>query len=412
MPDELEERASSARCRPMPPPGARRHASGRCGRRSRRCRRPPRRAGGAGGGCSCPPSPAPSPSCSAASRWPRPAAGCRWSAPPRTTTEPRARHPRAPIRPPCCPAARSRSRPRPAGRAWLATSAGAALHGRRLSALAVSPGAVWALEGSGRGLHAVGIPGGRPGFARRLPGTPVAAAWAPAGIRIAYVVRTPRRRPPVRHVRQRHARRSLSPPARRRPRRRAGAGTRRRSPTSAPTAAVMVHDVIDGATTPIPRGCGIRRAAAVAFAPYGGAARHRRPVGPRARRRHARATAAGCASTAAAPGLPKIAWLDPRQLVVGRGRRDHPLRRRPRGRRRRHAIVPGQVAGIAAAPGGRRIALALRDASGEVRVVEARTPRFSEASHAAAGLPRRCSTSGRGGRPGRPDLAVALRRGT
>ena len=33
-----------------------------------------------------------------------------------------------------------------------------------------------------------------------------------------------------------------------------------------------------------------------------------------------------------------------------------------------------------AAPGGRRIALALRDAGGRVRVVEARTPRFSEAS--------------------------------
>ena len=43
--------------------------------------------------------------------------------------------------------------------------------------------------------------------------------------------------------------------------------------------------------------------------------------------------------------------------------------------------VPGRVAGIAASPGGRRIALALRDASGAVRVVEARTPRFSEASY-------------------------------
>jgi hypothetical protein len=30
---------------------------------------------------------------------------------------------------------------------------------------------------------------------------------------------------------------------------------------------------------------------------------------------------------------------------------------------------------------GRRLALALREADGSVRVVEARTPRFSEASH-------------------------------
>ena len=42
--------------------------------------------------------------------------------------------------------------------------------------------------------------------------------------------------------------------------------------------------------------------------------------------------------------------------------------------------VPGRVAGLAAAPGGRRIAVALRDSDGTIRVVEAYTPRFSEDS--------------------------------
>jgi hypothetical protein len=39
------------------------------------------------------------------------------------------------------------------------------------------------------------------------------------------------------------------------------------------------------------------------------------------------------------------------------------------------------VVGLAAGDGGRRLALALRDADGGVRVVEARTPRFSSASY-------------------------------
>jgi hypothetical protein len=87
----------------------------------------------------------------------------------------------------------------------------------------------------------------------------------------------------------------------------------------------------------------------------------------------------GLCVTGPAGGVPRIAWLAPRQLVVGMGATIT-----------RYVVglaagadetnVPGRVAGIAASPGGRRIALALRDASGAVRVVEARTPRFSEAA--------------------------------
>jgi hypothetical protein len=77
-------------------------------------------------------------------------------------------------------------------------------------------------------------------------------------------------------------------------------------------------------------------------------------------------------------GVPKLAWLRPGQLVVGVG---HTLTRYAIGLGGSDVTdLPGQVAGVVAAPGGRRLALALRDTDGDVRVVEARTPRFSEAA--------------------------------
>ena len=76
------------------------------------------------------------------------------------------------------------------GRAWLATSAGASLHGRPLSALAVSPGAVNLIEAESRTLRAVHVPAGTTAFILNLDGTATAATWAPAGIRIAYAVHT------------------------------------------------------------------------------------------------------------------------------------------------------------------------------------------------------------------------------
>lgn len=263
------------------------------------------------------------------------------------------------------------------GRAWLATSAGTSLHGRRLSALAVSPGAVWALEGGRQGLHAVGIPEGQDGFARRLGGTPVAAVWAPAGIRIAYVLRTP------------GGDRLYDMYGNGRNAFLVAAHTTAQAPSwrwdsqafayIRADGTVMVHNAIDGATSALPRGCGLRRAAAVAFAPFGGLL----AIADRSGRvrvvdtlHHRR----GLCVTGAASDLPKIAWLAPRQLVVGMGATITRYVVGLAGGADR-TDVPGRVAGIAAAPGGRRIALALRDASGAVRVVEARTPRFSEASY-------------------------------
>jgi hypothetical protein len=261
------------------------------------------------------------------------------------------------------------------GRAWLVTSSGARLRAKPLSALAVSPGAINLLEGSGRVLVAVAASDGHIAFTRRVPGEPIAAAWAPAGIRIAYVVRTDEGdRLYDMYGNGRHA--FLVAP---------------RTDGAAPTwrwdslafafiradGTVMVHSVINGATSALARRCGLGRPADIAFAPFGGLlaiadrAGHVQVVDTL---HHARSR---CFQAGA--GMPKLAWLRPGQLLIGTGGTIVRLVFGLAGGAD-FTNAPGQVAGIVAAPGGHRIAVALRDASGRVRVVEARTPRFSEAS--------------------------------
>ena len=262
------------------------------------------------------------------------------------------------------------------GRAWLATSSGAHLHGKPLSALAVSPGAINLLEGSGRALVAVATADGHVAFTRHVPGEPIAAAWAPAGIRIAYVVRTGGgNRLYDMYGNGRHAFLVAA---------RTDGGTPTWRWDSLAFAyvrgdgTVMVHSVIDGTVSALPRRCDLGRPADIAFAPFGGLLAIADRAGHIAvvdTLHHGRSRCFDDGNAA----MPKLAWLRPGQLMVGAG----------------HAIVrlviglaggadvtdtPGQVAGLVAAPGGRRIAVALRDGSGHVRVVEARTPRFSEAS--------------------------------
>ena len=154
------------------------------------------------------------------------------------------------------------------GRVWLATSAGMSLHGRPLSALAVSPGAVYLLESQGGSMRAVHVPDGRTAFTRGLAGTAAAAAWAPAGIRIAYVVHTPAGNRLYdmwgngTHVHLVAAHTNGQAPS-----------WRWDSLVFAYIRAdgtVMVHDPNSGATSALAPGCGIRRPAAIAFAPFGG----------------------------------------------------------------------------------------------------------------------------------------------
>src|SRR5689334_2159438 len=193
------------------------------------------------------------------------------------------------------------------GRAWLVTSSGARLRDKQLSALAVSPGAVNLLEGSGSALVAVSAADGHIAFTRHVPGEPIAAAWAPAGIRIAYVVRTGGgNRLYDMYGNGRHT--FLVAP-------RTDGGTptwRWDSLAFAYVRAdgtVMVHSVIDGASSPLGRRCGLGRPADIAFAPFGGLL----AIADRAGHvqvsdtlHHGRIA---CFQTGGG-GMPKVAWLE------------------------------------------------------------------------------------------------------
>jgi hypothetical protein len=262
------------------------------------------------------------------------------------------------------------------GRVWMSASSGTTVHGAPATAYGLSPGAVWSIVGAEGSLHAVGVQQHGQGFSRAVAGTPVAAAWAPAGIRIAYVVRTP------------SGERLFDM---------YGNGTHdflvaRRVAAVAPSwrwdsqafayvtarGRVMVHNAIAGSTAPIPRACGVRHAAAVAYAPFGGLL--------------AIADAAGRVQIVdtlhrgpthcerGQPGAPSIAWVRPRQVIVGSGEAITRYDLYGRFAGADVTNVPGTVVGLAAGMDGRRLALALRDPVGDVRVVEARTPRFSSAA--------------------------------
>jgi len=74
------------------------------------------------------------------------------------------------------------------GRLWLATRAGAHVEGVGADTEALSPHAFYVAAGIGRSLVAM-APNGRRAWTHRTPGAVAAIAWAPSGLRIAYVVR-------------------------------------------------------------------------------------------------------------------------------------------------------------------------------------------------------------------------------
>jgi hypothetical protein len=263
------------------------------------------------------------------------------------------------------------------GRVWLSASSGTRLRGTPATAYELSPGAVWAILGTEGAVRAVGVQQHGQGFSRAVPGTPVAAAWAPAGIRIAYVVRTPRgNRLFDMYGNGTHnflVAPRVSPVA---------PSWRWDSQAFAYVSArgrVIVHNAIDGSTAAVPRTCGVRQAAAVAYAPFGGLL--------------AIADAAGRVQIVdtlhrgpthcerGQPGAPSIAWVRPRQVIVGSGEAITRYDLYGRFAGADVTNVPGTVAGLAAGMDGRRLALALRDPVGDVRVIEARTPRFSSAAY-------------------------------
>lgn len=74
------------------------------------------------------------------------------------------------------------------GRLWLSTSSGLRLEGLPVSAAELSPHAFYVAIGVGNSLVAM-APDGRRAWSHRTPGRVVAVAWAPSGLRIAYVAR-------------------------------------------------------------------------------------------------------------------------------------------------------------------------------------------------------------------------------
>ena len=231
----------------------------------------------------------------------------------------------------------------------------------RVAAFSASPGSLYAVEGRGATLRALEIHGQRVVWARRdLGGRPVAAVWSPFPIRIAYLLRTA----------SGYTVGDLW-----------GTGThpftvdRDAAPVTPAwrwdskalayvTAAgiVVVHDVIGGSDRPLGRACGIRRPAAIAFAPAGStlaiADRHGRvalvrPAGTRAPR-----------CLASGPGRPSLAWLGPNQLLAAAGTTLTRYGIAAAEAAARTVSTRRPIAGLDASPDGRRIAIVLGGAGG------------------------------------------------
>src|ERR671931_1295521 len=74
------------------------------------------------------------------------------------------------------------------GKLWLATRGGLRIEGMPATTAELSPRALYAVVGLGSSLVAF-APGQRRAWTLRTPGPPLAAAWSPDGLKIAYVVR-------------------------------------------------------------------------------------------------------------------------------------------------------------------------------------------------------------------------------
>jgi hypothetical protein len=190
------------------------------------------------------------------------------------------------------------------------------LHERRISAFAASPGSLYAVEGYGRTLRATELHTRRVAWTRNdLGGRPVAVAWSPFPIRIAYVVETPSgytvgdiwgtgTHP---FTVDRDAAR-ITP---------AWRWDSKALAYVTASGSVVVHDVIGGANRPLDRACGIRRPAAIAFAPAGGMLAVADRRGRIALVDTSDARTSQC--LAGPRGRPSLAWLGRDQLLAAAG---------------------------------------------------------------------------------------------
>jgi hypothetical protein len=242
-------------------------------------------------------------------------------------------------------------------------------HGSRLTAFAASPGSLYLVEGRGLRLRAVEARTGRVAWARTdLGGRPIAAAWSPFPIRIAYVVRTPTGftvgdlwgTGTHRFTVDRDAAR-VTPAWR--------WDSKALAYVSA-SGAVVVHDVIGGANRPLAPACGVRQPAVVAFAPIGALLAVADRAGRIAIVDTSGASEPRCLTGPA--GRPSVAWLGRDQLLAAAGTS---LTRyglaEPEATA--HTVSTRRpVVSLDVAPGGRHIVLALRGRASTI--VAATTP--------------------------------------
>ena len=240
------------------------------------------------------------------------------------------------------------------------------LHDPRVAAFSASPGSLYAVEGRGSALRALEIHGRRVVWVRRdLGGRPVAVAWSPFPIRIAYLLRTERG----------YTVGDLW-----------GTGTHpftvdtdaaRVTPSwrwdskalayVTASGAVVVHDVIGGADRPLPEACGIRHPLAVAFAPAGRMLAVADRTGRIAVVDSAGRSNPRCLNGPA--GRPHLAWLGRSGLLVAAGPSlsRYAFSGAEAGSRTVTAAAP--IAGLDVSPDHRRIALLLRSPTGTTLAV-------------------------------------------
>lgn len=246
------------------------------------------------------------------------------------------------------------------------------LHTRRLTAFDASPGSLYLVEGRGLHLRAVEVRTGRVAWTRSdLGGRPVAAAWSPFPIRIAYVLRTA----------SGFTVGDLW-----------GTGTHRFTVDrdAAPvtpawrwdskalayvtaSGIVVAHDVIGGADRPLPRACGIRRPVALAYAPGGTLLAIADRAGRIALVHTSGSNDPRClAGRRGRPAQPSLVWLGPDKLLAGADTTLTLYAFSKSLTAARTVSTQGAVISLDASPDGRRIVLALHDPGRTV--VEVTTP--------------------------------------
>ena len=240
------------------------------------------------------------------------------------------------------------------GRVWTARAHGVDVRAGRLSALALSPGALYELQSKGHALRAVAERTGRVAFSHRVQGAVTAAAWSPLPIRIAF----------VELVDGRFVMHDMWG---------TGSHDRRSAGLAAPVVPTWRWDSLavayvrasgrvavltpsTGAIQTLPRSCSIGQALAIAYAPSNNllavADNHRLAIVDTTG-----AHAPRCVGHA--PGMPSVAWVGGRRLALGAGDQLKISAISWAGVRTTIHTVSGTITAIAVSPHGHRVVVAL-----------------------------------------------------